>query len=236
MRVLGPKMHSNVLQLAILAITLTIIPFLIKSSYYLLVLNIIGLNVIVVVGLNLLIGYAGQISLGQATFFGMGAYLSALFTTNFDLLMQYPSWIPQWLIPWIIIVLAMLLTGATAYIIGIPTLKLRGNYLVMATLGINIILEIFLIEEDAITGGANGMAGIPHLAFGGFLINSDLKFYCLIWLLVLIILLISFNLVNSRVGRALKAIHGAKWLLIPLVFTSRDIRSRYLHLAPCSHP
>ena len=164
----------------------------------------------VVVGLNLLIGYAGQISMGHAAFYGMGAYLSAILTSTIDLSTWFPSWFPEWSIPWLTILVAMLFTGSVAYLIGIPTLKLKGNYLVMATLGLNMIFEIMLIEWDSVTGGANGMAGVPYLAVGNFLFNSDLRFYCLVWSLGLLSLVVSFNLVNSRVGRALKGIHGSE--------------------------
>ena len=206
----GFKRNINVVCLLILACLLVLLAFFIKASYYFLILNIIGLNTMVVVGLNLLIGYAGQISMGHAAFYGMGAYLSALLTSNVVMSMLPPSCFPAWFIPWITIVLAMLFTGAVAYLIGVPTLKLRGNYLVMATLGFNIIFEILLVEWDPVTGGANGITGIPSLAIGDFLFNSDLKFYCLVWGLSLLVLIVSFNLVNSRVGRALKAIHGSE--------------------------
>ena len=205
-----PRKNANILYLFILAVVLALLPFFIKNSYYFLILNIIGLNTMVVIGLNLLIGYAGQISLGHAAFYGMGAYFSAIVTKSVAPSIWCPSWLPEWFMPWIIIVLAMLFTGAVAYLIGIPTLKLKGNYLVMATLGLNIIFEIVLVEWDAITGGANGMAGVPHLALGSFIINSDLEFYCLIWCLSLLALTVSFSLVNSRVGRALRAIHGSE--------------------------
>lgn len=210
MQPLGVNRNTNIICLLILAFVLALLPFFISTSYYFLILNVIGLNTMVVVGLNLLTGYAGQISMGHAAFYGMGAYLSAVLTTNVDLSIWYPSWFPEWFMPWIIILVAMLFTGAIAYLIGIPTLKLKGNYLVMATLGLNIILEIVLVEWDSVTGGANGMAGVPHLAIGDFLFNSDLKFYGLIWSLSLLALIVSFNLVSSRVGRALKAIHGSE--------------------------
>ena len=210
MQPFGFKRNANVLCLLILAFLLVLLPFFIKTSYYFLILNIIGLNTMVVVGLNLLIGYAGQISMGHAAFYGMGAYLSAVLTTHVVMSTWHPPWFPEWSIPWITIVLAMLFTGAVAYLIGIPTLKLQGNYLVMATLGFNIIFEIVLVEWDSVTGGANGTAGVPYLAVGDFLFNSDLKLYCLVWSLCLLTLIVSFNLVNSRVGRALKAIHGSE--------------------------
>jgi branched-chain amino acid transport system permease protein len=210
MEFMGLKRDSNTLYLFILAALLLVVPFFIESSYHFLILNIIGLNTIVVVGLNLLIGYAGQISMGHAAFYGMGAYLSAIVTTSIDLSVWYPSWLPQWPVPWIIIFLAMLFTGVVAYMVGVPTLRLKGNYLVMATLGLNIIFEIVLVEWDSLTGGANGTVGVPPLAIGTFLFNSDLRFYFLIWGVSLLALMVSLSLVNSRVGRALKAIHGSE--------------------------
>jgi branched-chain amino acid transport system permease protein len=131
-------------------------------------------------------------------------------TTNVGPFTGFLSWLPEWFIPWIIILLAMLFTGAVAYLIGIPTLKLKGNYLVMATLGLNIIFEIVLVEWDSVTGGANGMSGVPYFAVGDFFFNSDLRFYYLIWSFTLLTLIVACNLVNSRVGRALKAVHGGE--------------------------
>lgn len=203
------RRRGNALYLFILSALLVILPFFVKSGYHFLVLNIIGLNTIIVVGLNLLIGYAGQISLGHAAFFGLGAYISAFITTSTGMGWS-PAWFPQWAIPWIVIVTGMLCTGMVAYMTGIPTLRLKGNYLVMATLGLNIIFEILLVEWDSITGGSNGIAGIPSLSIGGFAFNTDLRFYCLVWGLVVLILAVSLSLVNSRAGRALKAIHGGE--------------------------
>jgi branched-chain amino acid transport system permease protein len=206
----GLKEKSDALYLLALVAFLAMVPFFIESSYYFLVLNIIALNTIVVVGLNLLIGYAGQISMGHAAFFGLGAYLSAMVTTNVHLAAWIPGWFPLWLIPWLVMILAMMCTGAVACLTGIPTLKLKGNYLVMATLGLNIIFEIMLVEWDSLTGGANGMSGIPYLSVGDFALNSDLRFYYFVWGIALLTIMVSLSLVDSRVGRALKAIHGGE--------------------------
>jgi branched-chain amino acid transport system permease protein len=210
MRLKGFRKNRNALHLFMLITVLTVLPCVVKSGYHLLVLNLIGLNTIIVVGLNLLIGYAGQISMGHAAFFGLGAYISAIVTTNLAGAAWLPVWFPQWVVPWVVTFAAMGCTGAVAYLTGIPTLKLKGNYLVMATLGLNIIFEIVLVEWDAITGGANGMAGIPHLSVGRFAFNSDLRFYCLVWGATVLTLIVSLSLVSSRVGRALKAIHGGE--------------------------
>jgi branched-chain amino acid transport system permease protein len=191
-------------------LALAVLPLFLETGYYLLVLNVMGLNTMVALGLNLLVGYAGQISMGHAAFYGMGAYVSAVFSTHADLGPWFSPWLPQWSFPWLIMLLAMLLTGIVAYLIGIPTLKLKGNYLVMATLGLNIIFEIILVEWDSVTGGANGMVGIPNLTVGNLRFDSDLEFYFLIWGLSLVMLMASLSLVDSRVGRALRAIHGSE--------------------------
>ncbi|HXX35262.1 MAG TPA: branched-chain amino acid ABC transporter permease [Thermodesulfobacteriota bacterium] len=184
--------------LILLALLIILVPVLVKNKYYFIVMNVIGLNTIVVVGLNLLIGFAGQISLGHAAFYGMGAYLSAILTTTY----HFP--------PWPTMVIAMLVTGVVAYFVGYPSLKLRGHYLVMATLGFSIIVNIFMVELDKITGGPSGFPGIPSLSIGRLTFDNDYKNFCLIWTFAFLSILVSLNLVNSRVGRALKAIHGSE--------------------------
>jgi len=210
MRIFAIRKDLNALYFLTLASILFLFSLFVKNSYYFLILNVIGLSTIIAVGLNLLIGYAGQISMGHAAFFGMGGYVSAIITTKVTLPAFFVSFLPQWLIPWIVIVLAMVFTGVVAFLVGVPIMRLKGNYLVMATLGFNVIFEMVLVEWDSLTGGSNGMAGIPCLSVGNFLINSDRKFYYLVWSLSLIALIISFNLINSRVGRALKALRDSE--------------------------
>ncbi len=184
--------------LIILALAIILIPLVVENKYYIIVMNVVGLNTIVVVGLNLLIGFAGQISLGHAAFYGMGAYLSAILTTTYHL--------P----PWPTMLIAMIATGIVAYFVGYPSLKLKGHYLVMATLGFSIIVNIFMVELDRITGGPSGFPGIPHLSIGKFVFDNDLKNFYLIWTFAFFCILVSLNLVRSRVGRALMAIHGSE--------------------------
>ncbi|MBI4966183.1 MAG: branched-chain amino acid ABC transporter ATP-binding protein/permease [Desulfomonile tiedjei] len=186
------------LSLVALAAGILFFPFLTTNPYYLNVANIIGLNTMVVVGLNLLIGYAGQISLGHAAFYGLGAYLSGILTVTYNMS------------PWPAMLIALLATGLIALIIGIPTLKLHGHYLVMATLGFNLIINIILIQWDKVTGGPSGFPGIPNLQLGSWALDSDLKMYFLIWSCAFIFVLLSLNLVNSRVGRGLRALHGSE--------------------------
>ncbi len=178
----------------LLAILIFSFPGAVQNNYFLMVLNVAALNFMVVIGLNLLMGYAGQISLGQGAFFGLGAYLTAIFTVTLGL----PLW-PAML-------LSLLITGLIAYIIGVPTLKLEGHYLVMATLGFNVITYILSIQLEPVTGGPSGFAGIPRLQIGGLVFDSDRKMYFLLWAVSLSVFILSLNLINSRVGRAMAAL------------------------------
>ncbi len=190
--------RNDLLPFFSLALTIVLLPLFVDSKYYLIVLNVIGLNTIVVVGLNLLIGFSGQISLGHAAFYGLGAYFSGILTVNYG----FPLWPAM--------AAGMLATGAVAYLIGSPSLKLRGHYLVMATLGFSIIINILMGELDSLTGGHDGLIGIPHLSIAGFEFDTDLKNFYLIWFFVLATMLLTRNLLKSSVGRALRAIHGSE--------------------------
>ena len=88
-----------------------------------------------------------------------------------------------------------------------PTLRLKGNYLVMATLGFNIIVTVFLIQLDDVTGGPSGYIGVPPLTLFGKSFDNDSSFYGLVWALALAGIILARNLVHSRVGRGLRALH-----------------------------
>jgi branched-chain amino acid transport system permease protein len=171
----------------------------------------IGIFTIIVVGLNLLMGYAGQISLGQAAFYGLGAYTSAILTTlaiRHDIL---PGISRSWWWPWLAILAGMVLSAGFAYLIGKPILRLRGNYLAMATLGVGIVLYTLFREGEAITGGSDGISGIPRLSIGNhFELWPMERYYFLVWTVAILVIIVALNIVNSRVGRALKAIHGSE--------------------------
>lgn len=177
-----------------LALLLALTPLAMPNPYNLGILNLIGLYVIVVLGLNLFIGFAGQISLGHAAFFGLGAYGSAILTATYG----FPAW------P------AMLLTAGAmalvALVLGVPTLRLSGHYLAMATLGFNYVVDSIFIQWDAVTGGPSGLSGVPPLAIGGLTFDSDLKFHYLVWTFALVALTLCLNLVRSGVGRGLAAL------------------------------
>ncbi|MGB8990797.1 MAG: branched-chain amino acid ABC transporter permease [Desulfobaccales bacterium] len=186
--------HHTGLKVWGLAVVLALTPLVMPNPYDLGILNLIGLYVIVVLGLNLFIGFAGQISLGHAAFFGLGAYGSAILTATYN--------VPAW--P------AMMLTAAAmalvALVIGVPALRLTGHYLAMATLGFNYVVDSIFVQWDTVTGGPSGLSGVPPLSIGGLVFDSDLKFHYLVWTFALVALTLCLNLVRSGVGRGLAAL------------------------------
>jgi len=186
--------RKNKICLFIFSAIMFTLPAFLQNNYHFMVLNVAALNILVAVGLNLLIGYAGQISLGHAAFFGLGAYFSAILTTTYG----SPIW-PT-------ILLAVVITGMLALAIGIPTLRLEGHYLVMATLGFNVIVYLVMIQLEPVTGGPSGFSGIPRLQVAGYIFDSDRKIYFLLWAVSVGSLLLSLNLIHSRAGRAMAAL------------------------------
>jgi len=186
--------HKTGLAVWLLALVLALMPVVIRNPYTLNILNLIGLYVIIVLGLNLFTGYAGQISLGHAGFFGLGAYGSAILTASYG----FP--------PWPTMVLVAVCVSLVALIIGIPTLRLHGHYLAMATLGFNYVVHIIFVQWDEVTGGPSGLSGIPSLSVLGLPVNNDMKFYYLVWTFALIALTLCLNMVRSGVGRGLAAL------------------------------
>ncbi len=182
----------------IFALAVLSVPFFLQGNYLLNVLVFVGINTMLAVGLNLLLGYAGQISLGHAAFFGMGAYISGIVTS------RYP------VEPFLIIFLAAVCVGLIAFVIGFPILKLKGHYLAMATLGFGIIMYIIFNETVDWTGGPSGLSGIPSLKIGPVVFDNDQSNYYRVWVFTLVVMMLSINLSNSRIGRALRAIHDSE--------------------------
>jgi branched-chain amino acid transport system permease protein len=195
--------RSNFLKIIILATLLSLLPLLTKSNYYFSVMIFVGLNALMAIGLCLLMGFAGQISLGHAAFYGLGAYISAILTKSWGLH------------PVTTLLFAALATGFLAWLIAMPIFKLKGHFLAMATLGLGIIIYM-VFNNLEITGGPSGIDSIPYfslpLPFLGkeIVFDKDVKVYYLIWALVVPLLWFSLNIVNSRVGRALRSIHGSE--------------------------
>ncbi|MCL6589943.1 MAG: branched-chain amino acid ABC transporter permease [Firmicutes bacterium] len=179
----------------ILSAILFVIPWLLPNRYFLNIALLIGIYCLIVIGLNLLIGYAGQISLGHAAFYGLGGYTAAILTTQYHW-ETFPA-----------LLASVFLVTLTAWLIGRPALKLKGHYLAMATLGFGIIIQILFNEIVSLTGGPQGIAGIPKLVIFGFKFATDLELYFLVWGTVVLAQIMAVNLIGSKVGRAFLAIH-----------------------------
>jgi branched-chain amino acid transport system permease protein len=197
-RSIRSTLKTEKIKFALFFLAVCLAPLPLSGGYLTNVLIFVGLNSMLALGLNLLLGYAGQISLGQAAFFGLGAYGSGVLTTKFAMN------------PWLAMVLVAVSVAAFAFAVGFPVLRLKGHYLAMATLGVGVIAHIAFNETIDLTGGPSGLSGIPNLSIGGFSFDSDLKNYYLVWSFAVVAILLSLNLVNSRVGRALRAIHDSE--------------------------
>lgn len=183
--------------LAVLALVIALLPFVLANDYFYDVAILVGLNAIVCVGLNLLIGYAGQISLGHAGFFGLGAYGPTLLAVYWG--------VP----PFAALVLTTAAVALLAYLVGRPILRLKGHYLAMATLGLGIIIAMVLATEDEITGGPDGMPVPPFTVFG-FLVQGEQMWYWVVGACLLVTVWLALNLMDSPKGRALRALHGSE--------------------------
>jgi len=177
---------------------IAIVPLLVTDRFLLKIFTFAGINALVVTGLALLFGYAGQVSLGHAAFVGLGAYTCAFCTVRLE-----------W--PWL---LAFIASGALAAVGGLllalPSLRLKGHYLAMATLGFGLLMTLAFVEAEPITGGVDGFGGIPFPTLGPIEIREASSLYWLVWAIVGIALVAAFNVTSLRPGRAMRALHGSE--------------------------
>ena len=155
------------------------------NDFYLQILQQIGINIILAVGLNLIVGFSGQFSLGHAGFMAIGAYAAAIIGSKSA---TYPAFFAA-------MVLGALIAGAVALIVGIPTLRLKGDYLAIATLGVSEIIRILIINGGDLTNGAAGILGIP--AFTN---------WQMVYFFVVITTILTINFLRSPIGRATLAV------------------------------
>jgi branched-chain amino acid transport system permease protein len=218
--------------IAVLVVAIQVATKMTDTTYYLTQLTMSAYYSLLIIGLCLVIGYAGQISLGHAGFFAIGGYLSAFFTThNLIPYQNHPvinllNWLGLLvarkdvfgdellsLHPWPSCLAAILAALVIAFVIGIPVLKLKGHYLAMATLGFGIIIYRTALATTAL-GEADGLSGVPGFPlFPGLTVSGDfsarVQNYYIAWGILLVGMLLLLNLIDSRVGRALRAIHGS---------------------------
>jgi branched-chain amino acid transport system permease protein len=165
----------------------------VSSHYMLYIVNMIGIAAIAAIGLNILIGFTGQISLGHGAFFGVGAYTAAILATRLQvpLLFALPA--------------AGLMTALIGMIFGVPSGRLKGLYLTIATLAGQIIIEYLLVHWETLTQGTMGIT-LPAANLFSLSIEGDLSFFYLIFFSLLAMLWIAINVMRSRFGRAFIAI------------------------------
>jgi branched-chain amino acid transport system permease protein len=170
------------------------LPLLTQDAYFVQVASFIGTATILALSLGLLYGYAGQMSFAQAGFYGIGAYTCVLLTERFGFSF------------WISAVLGMLLPGMVAIVVGIPTLRLKGHYLAIATLALQLGIFEFFIKAKSVTNGTVGIFGIERPTFFGLSLESDAAYYEVIAVMAILTFVFAQWLVKSRFGRGLVAI------------------------------
>mgnify|MGYP000985851086 CR=1 FL=1 len=183
--------------LAVLVAVVALLPATLPNAYYFDVAIRVAILAINGIALNLLMGYTGQISLGHAGFFGLGAYGSAVLTGHFG-----------WPAP-LALLAAAAATAVVAAGVGRVVLRLRGHYLAMATLGFGIIVSIVLTNESAWTGGPDGMP-VDGFTLFGLTPSGERQWYWVFGALLVVTVVLAQNLINSPAGRALQALHGSE--------------------------
>ena len=184
--------HGSRMAFAVLVVGLAIVPQ-IAPEFWVTLGNYIGLYSIVALGLVLLTGVAGQTSFGQAAFVGLGAYTTAYLTTKYGAS------------PWFALGLGMAITAAVALFLGFITLRMKGHFLPLATIAWGMSL-FYVFGNLEMLGGHTGMSGIPALSVFGFELKSERRYFYLIWAIALASLWATNNLLDSRPGRAIRAL------------------------------
>lgn len=182
--------------LLLLALFILLPPFFLPTSYYYRVGALAWISALAAIGLNVLMGYAGQVSLGHAGFFGIGAYAVAIGPQRFN--------IP----PALSLLLGALLSALLVWVIGRPILKLKGHYLAIATLGLGMLITLVLTSESAWTGGPDGMP-VNRLNLLGWAVTGSETWYWVAGGVLMIGAWLALNLEDSRTGRALRALHDS---------------------------
>ncbi len=209
---------SRTAPLIVFALALAALPIVLPNSYYTDVAVRVAINATVAIALNLLIGYTGQISLGHAAFFGLGAYGSAILASRFD-------WPPVTALAG-----SAAAIGVFAYGLARIILRLEGHYLAMATLGVGVIATIALTNETGLTGGPDGMSAPEFIVFG-FTISGERQWYWVFMTILVAALWLAANLVDSPAGRALRALRGSETAARTLGVNAASFKARVFTLS-----
>jgi branched-chain amino acid transport system permease protein len=224
------KIYKLLIALIVFIVIIPVVTSLTGTNFYLTQMTMAAYYLLAALGLCLLMGYAGQVSMGQAGFFAIGGYSSAFLTTmdlsaysnvpivkllsSIGMLVRGQNLYQEnilYLNPWLCFLIAVLISVLVAYLIGVPVLKLKGHYLVMATMSFSVVVEV-LVRGTKIFGGADGLSNVPAFQIlPGVSVSGEVKDrvmnYIIAWVVVVIGLLVLINLIHSRVGRALRSLH-----------------------------
>jgi branched-chain amino acid transport system permease protein len=181
----------------LLAALVAVLPLVLPSTFYMRIAALVWIFALSVIGLNLLMGYAGQVSLGHAGFFGIGAYAVAIGPTHLGV----PSWAA--------FIVGVALAALLAFLVGRPILRLKGHYLAVATLGLGILIAMVMTNEAKWTGGPDGMS-VPRLELFGWRVRGPVTWYWISGVTLVIGAWIAANLIASPTGRAFRAIHDSE--------------------------
>lgn len=227
------KAYRPAVILAAILLVIQLFTLATDTAYYLTQMTMAAYYVIVAAGLCMVMGYAGQISLGQAGFFAIGGYTTAVLTTldltarletpffsflgRIGLLISKENLYGEtitYMSPWIGLVLSLILAAVVAWGIGVPVLRLKGHYLGMATMGFGIIIYRIVLGSR-LFGEADGISNVPAFPLlPGVNISGDFSVrvvnYYIAWVFVIAVMILLTNLINSRVGRALRSLHGGE--------------------------
>src|SRR6267154_5327917 len=168
------------------------VPVVVRDGYIIQLLNIAILNAIVVLGLNFVTGWAGQINFGQAAFYGLGAYTTAIATKAG--------------LPWLAApLLSVIVVVAASLMLGLPTMRLRTYYLAMTTIGFGEIIRLIIVHWEPVTGGTSGLRAIPGISIFGFGPQGQVQHYYLLIAILVLAAATAARVRNSVFGRAMIA-------------------------------
>jgi branched-chain amino acid transport system permease protein len=193
---MSQKIMNKVFVTAVLVL-LFALPFLIEKSYTMYILNLVGIYAIMTVGLNIVLGYTGQISIVNAGFMGIGAYITALSIVKLGI----PIYVA--------LPMAGILTAGIGIIIGFPALRLGSHYLAMATLACNQAIQLIMIHWKSVTMGAAGVS-LSSVNIGPIALNSNHRLYFLVIPIALILIYLYANIIKSKLGRSLIAVRDSE--------------------------
>ena len=184
--------------LALAAIVLIALPLLMPSEYWKQLLIQAVIYVVIVVGYNFVTGDVGQLSMAQQGFFAIGAYATAILSTR--------GGCPWWLA----LLGSMVITGIVGAAVGLPTLRVRGQYLIMVTMAFSEIVRLLATNLSGLTGGASGYSKIPSPSLGGWKFESKISIYYLYLLIAIVMIFVAYRIRKTKYGRAFLAIRDGE--------------------------